>query len=258
MVGTVEVGPAGPDVVAPTTTASVVPQNNAAMVRLSATDGTRPGKTGVAYVDYVVNGALPADGGVGPGVTRLTNAGGADPFVSEISLTAPGTYTIQYRAVDGAGNREAVKSETVRLEPVTDPPGGPQLNPLPGPLPPAPGPKPQTPKADIGASLAKRTVTATRRATRASFRVQVRNTGTAASGTVRVCADLATKSAKQRLAISGAKCRTVTVAAGTSRSVSLAVRIKGQARGKTTPVRVRVSGSGMQTKTLTVKVRVRS
>ena len=92
MVGTAEVGAAPADDAAPTTTATVTGDGTAAAtVRLSAADGA--GASGVAHIDYAVNGALPADGSAGPGVTRLTNAQSAEPFAGEFQLSMPGTYT---------------------------------------------------------------------------------------------------------------------------------------------------------------------
>ena len=261
MVGTVEVGAPVPDTAAPTTTANVTyaaaGDAGAATVRLSAAD---VGTSGVAHIDYAINSSLPTDGSAGPGVNRLTNDGGANPFAGEFQLSEPGTYTLEYRAVDGAGNREAVKTQTLAVSAVPQPqdPGpGPGTNPLPGPFPPPPGTGPATAKANLSVKAQKATVTVQRGAKRATLRVNVRNSGTAPSGQVRVCAELATKSARQRLSISGSKCRTVTVTAGRSSAVSLAVRIKAAARAKTTPVRVRVSGAGITTRTLTIKVRVR-
>jgi hypothetical protein len=89
----------------------------------------------VAYLDYAVNGSLPADGSEGPGVTRVANAGGAEPFVHELQLSAPGTYTIAYRAVDEAGNREDVQTRTVTVTAVSPGPGpgGPPAGSAPGP-----------------------------------------------------------------------------------------------------------------------------
>ena len=219
MDGTAEVGAPLPDTAAPTTTATVDGDGTAtATVNLSASDSA----SGVEYIDYAVNSTLPADGSKGAGVTRLTNTDGTDPFVRAFQFTTPGTYTVEYRE----GNREVAKTQSVTVAPPEAPnPGpGPNPTPLPGPFPPPPTPK--TPKANVTATAAKGTVTVQRRASRATLGVRVRNTGTAASGEVRVCADLATKSARQRLSISGAKCRTVTVAAGKSRTVNVAVRIK--------------------------------
>ena len=213
----------------------------AATVTLSASDNS----SGVAYIDYAVNSTLPADGSEGAGVTRLANTDGTDPFEREFQFTAPGTYTVEYRAVDRAGNREAAKTQTVTVAPPSapDPGPGPNVTPLPGPVP-AP--------ADPGLAQAERD----------RFGGQEHRDGRAARipgdarragaqhghrgvGAIRVCADLATKTARQRLSLSGAKCRTVTVAAGKSQTVNVAVRIKRAARGKTTPVRVRVSGTGI-------------
>ncbi|MBE2317195.1 ThuA domain-containing protein [Solirubrobacter sp. CPCC 204708] len=118
MVGTVEVSAGQGDETAPTTTATVTGDGTpAATVRLSADDAA----SGVAHIDYAVNGELPEDGSAGPGVTRLTNAGTTNPFVGEFRLTTPGTYTVRYRATDREGNREAVKTQTVT---VTDTPSG--------------------------------------------------------------------------------------------------------------------------------------
>ncbi|HWM08882.1 MAG TPA: plastocyanin/azurin family copper-binding protein, partial [Solirubrobacteraceae bacterium] len=133
MDGTVEVGPPGADVAAPATTSSVTSATAPATVRLSASDGTRANASGVAYLDYAINGSLPADGSQGPGVTRVTNAGGAEPFVQDLQLPAPGSYTIAYRAVDEAGNREEAKARTVTVTAVSPGPGPGPSNPPAGP-----------------------------------------------------------------------------------------------------------------------------
>jgi plastocyanin len=142
MVGTVDVGPPGPDAAAPTTTSSVTSVTAPATVRLSASDGTRANASGVAYLDYAIGGPLPADGSEGPGVTRVINSGGAEPFVHDIQISTPGTYTIAYRAVDEAGNREDAQTRTVAVTPVSTGPG-PGPGPGPGGPPAGSGPGPQ-------------------------------------------------------------------------------------------------------------------
>jgi hypothetical protein len=41
---------------------------------------------------------------------RTTNATGADPFTTTVAISTEGTYTVEYRSVDKAGNQEAAKS----------------------------------------------------------------------------------------------------------------------------------------------------
>jgi plastocyanin len=260
MVGTVEVGPPGPDVAAPTTASTVTPAAAAngtvaapAKVRLSASDGTRVNASGVEYVDYAINRSLPSDGSAGPGVNRVTNSGAAEPFVHEVSLAAPGTYTIEYRAVDQAGNREAVKRRTVTVRAASPSPG-----PGPGPRPgPGPGPGPGDSKPNLTAKAAKRTLTAKRGTKQVTIRLRLRNTGTAATRGMHVCADIAKKRFRKRLDVAGRKCRATNVAAGQAKVVTIKVRVKRSARGTTTPVRIRVGGGNVPARSFTVKVRAR-
>ena len=186
-------------------------------MRLSAADGA--GTSGVAHIDYAVNSTLPADGSAGPGVTRLTNTGGADPFAGEFQLSVPGTYTTRVprgRPARATGRRSRRRRSPSAPSAAPDPGPGPGTNPLPGPFPPPPGTGPATAKANLSVKAQKATVTVQRGAKRATLRRAACATGHRGPGAMRVCADLATKTARQRLSLSGSKCRTVTVAAGRS------------------------------------------
>jgi len=172
-----------------------------------------------------------------------------EPFVHELALTAAGTYTIAYRAVDEAGNREAVKTRTVTVRAVSPGPG-------PGP---GPGGDPggDHAKPDLAVKVAKRRVTVKRRAKRAIIRLRLRNTGEAATSGLRVCAHPAKKRFRKRLKVAGRKCRTITVATGRAKVVKIKVRLKRRGRGKTTPVRIRVGGGNVPARKFTVRVRAR-
>ena len=248
MVGTVEVGPALPDTAAPTTTATA----SGAKVTLSASDGTKLNASGVAYLEYAVDGGS---------TTRVDNAAGAEPFVHALELTGPGTHTVRFGAVDGAGNREPAKSVTVTVAappppPVGDPGPVPQPAPPPPPAPAPGGGVTPSQKADLSVRAVKRTVTARKGARQVTLQVRLRNAGDATARRAKVCASLRSKRDRQRLSVPS-RCRTVNVAAGKTKTVGVRVKVKRAARGKTTSVRLRVSGGGLKATNLTVKVRVR-
>jgi glucose/arabinose dehydrogenase/plastocyanin len=254
MVGTVQVGPALPDTAAPATTATVASSPGSATVKLSASDGKRLNASGVKYLEFAVGAAE---------LQQAANASGTEPFVHELTLSAPGTHTVRYRAVDEAGNSEAIKTETVT---VTTPQPGPDPTPgaTPGPVPtatpaptPAPGTRPAETRPKLSAKAAKRTVTARKGAKKVTLKVRLRNTGDATASKARVCASVRSKRDRRRLSVSGRSCRTVDVAAGKSKTINVRVKLKRAARGKTTAVRIRVSGGGAKTSTFTIKVRAR-
>ncbi len=103
-------GPRSPavhvDVTPPATAATVAPAPNAAgwssapvTVSLASTDN--PGGSGVAATTYWATGAQP--------VAPTSYAG---PF----TISADGTSTVAYRAVDAAGNAEATSARTIRVD----------------------------------------------------------------------------------------------------------------------------------------------
>lgn len=67
------------------------------MVTLTATDG----ESGVASIAYAING----------GATNTVNAAS-----TAFAIAAQGTITVTYRATDNAGNVEALKTLTVKLD----------------------------------------------------------------------------------------------------------------------------------------------
>jgi plastocyanin len=67
--------------------------------------------SGVDYTEYRVT----LNGTAGEWV-RNTNANNADPFATTVALSTEGTYTVEYRSVDKAGNQEAVKSVGFSIE----------------------------------------------------------------------------------------------------------------------------------------------
>jgi glucose/arabinose dehydrogenase/plastocyanin len=248
MVGTVEVAAPGPDVTAPTTTATTQDGSGGApaKVTLSASDGTRANAEGVEAIEYAIDGPP----GAGAGARNET---GAEPFVHAFTVSAPGTHTIAYRAVDKAGNREAVKTVTVTVAPANP---GPAPSPSPNPSGGGPGPAGDG-EPVISAKAVKRRVTAGRRAKRVTLRVRLRNTGSAATSGMRVCADVAKKRFRKRLKVAGRRCRTTAVAPGQSKVVKFKVRIKRGARGRTTPVRIRIRGGDVPARTFAIAVRAK-
>ena len=65
--------------------------------------------TGVDYTEYrVKTGATQGDW------VRTANTGGASPFASQVTVSAEGQHTVEYRSVDKAGNVEAAKTRRVR------------------------------------------------------------------------------------------------------------------------------------------------
>ena len=67
---------------------------------VAAASPSVPG-SGVDYTEYRVNGG---------DWTRNTNTTGASPFLTPVAISTEGTWTVEYRSVDEAGNQEAVKS----------------------------------------------------------------------------------------------------------------------------------------------------
>ena len=65
--------------------------------------------TGVDFTEYrVKTGATQGDW------VRTANTGGASPFASQVTISAEGQHTVEYRSVDKAGNAEAAKTRRVR------------------------------------------------------------------------------------------------------------------------------------------------
>jgi len=102
-------GPGPSDTTPPTTTATVSPAPNAngwnntnVMVSFSATDN--PGGSGVKAITYSATGAQPID------QTTATGNSASTP------ITAEGETTITFFATDNAGNAEAPKSVTVKID----------------------------------------------------------------------------------------------------------------------------------------------
>ena len=61
--------------------------------------------TGVDYTEYrVKTGATQGDW------VRTANTGGASPFASQVTISAEGQHTVEYRSVDKAGNAETAKT----------------------------------------------------------------------------------------------------------------------------------------------------
>ena len=67
---------------------------------VAAASPSVPG-SGVDYTEYRINGG---------DWTRHTNTTGASPFLTPVAISTEGTWTVEYRSVDEAGNQEAVKS----------------------------------------------------------------------------------------------------------------------------------------------------
>jgi plastocyanin len=72
---------------------------------------TVPG-SGVDYTEYRVNGGA---------WTKNTNTGTASPFVTTFKAEADGDYAIDYRSADKAGNVEATKSVSFKIQKPTGP-----------------------------------------------------------------------------------------------------------------------------------------
>ena len=116
--------PTGADTTAPTTTASSAPAPNAAgwsnanvNVTLTGTDNANG--SGVDKVEYKVDG------------------GAFATYSAPVAITADGTHTVEYRSTDKAGNVEATKSLTVKVDkaaPVTTATLQPATSPTAGPV----------------------------------------------------------------------------------------------------------------------------
>ena len=112
--------PTGADTTAPTTTATSAPAPNAAGwsnadVNVTLTGADNANGSGVDKVEYKVDG------------------GAFATYSAPVAITADGTHTVEYRSTDKAGNVEATKSLTVKvdkaapattatLQPATSPP----------------------------------------------------------------------------------------------------------------------------------------
>lgn len=228
MVGTVDVGGPGVDVLPPSTTASVSPTPPASgnhtgpvELTLTAVDGTSASASGVAFTEYSFNQPLPADA---TSPLRFENTGSDEPFSSVLDLEEPGTYTVYYRSVDNMGNREGNKSVTVTIQP----------------KPPALVLKPSSKTTKLGKGKTKATV-----------KIKVTNSGGATPSKIRVCAT----APKSKLKISG-KCKTVkNLAAGKSKQVKFKINLKPAAKGKTTKVKITATAPGAKKRTAAAKVR---
>jgi hypothetical protein len=75
-------------------------------VKFLATDPANPGGSdnpvsGVNYIEHrVITNGAPSDW------VRSSNSGTANPFTSSVTVTEKGVHTVEYRAVDRAGNTE--------------------------------------------------------------------------------------------------------------------------------------------------------
>ena len=67
--------------------------------------------SGVDYTEYRVNGGA---------WTKKTNTTNASPFVNSFTAEAEGTYAIEYRSADKAGNMEATKSVSFSIQKPAD------------------------------------------------------------------------------------------------------------------------------------------
>ncbi|HWK29748.1 MAG TPA: PKD domain-containing protein [Solirubrobacter sp.] len=76
--------------------------------------------SGVDYTEYrVKTGDTQGDW------SRAANTGSADPFASQVTVSADGQHTVEYRSVDKAGNTEATKSVSFGIQ--TPAPGNPVI-----------------------------------------------------------------------------------------------------------------------------------
>ena len=67
--------------------------------------------SGVDYTEYrVKTGATQGDW------VKTANTGGANPFASQVTISAEGDHTVEYRSVDKAGNVEATKSVSFGID----------------------------------------------------------------------------------------------------------------------------------------------
>ena len=69
----------------------------------------RPSK--VDYTEYRVK-----TGATQGGWVRTANTGGANPFASQVTISAEGDHTVEYRSVDKAGNTEATKTVSFGID----------------------------------------------------------------------------------------------------------------------------------------------
>ena len=71
--------------------------------------------SGVDYTEYrVKTGATQGDW------VKATNTAGTNPFASQVTVSAEGQHTVEYRSVDKAGNAEATKSVAFGID-IPDP-----------------------------------------------------------------------------------------------------------------------------------------
>ena len=67
--------------------------------------------SGVDYTEYrVKTGATQGDW------VKAANTGAANPFASQVTVSAEGDHTVEYRSVDKAGNVEATKSVSFTIQ----------------------------------------------------------------------------------------------------------------------------------------------
>ena len=75
----------------------------------AAPSGDAP--SGVDYSEYrVKTGTVQGDW------VRTANTGGASPFASQVTISAEGQHTVEYRSVDKAGNAEAAKTVSFGID----------------------------------------------------------------------------------------------------------------------------------------------
>ena len=118
--------PTGADTTAPTTTATAAP---------AAPNGAAGWYTSNVDVSLAAD-----DGANGSGVDRIeykVNGGEFAPYTAPIALTTTGTHTIEYRAIDKAGNVETTKTATYKVDKAAptstatlEPPAGPYTGPV--------------------------------------------------------------------------------------------------------------------------------
>lgn len=138
------------------------------------------------------------------------NGGAWTTYSAPVALSAAGSYTVDYRAGDAAGNSGtgSASFQIVASAPV------------------------------LSAKLAKKTVTLKANKKNAKLTLSVTNTG--GDGQVTVCA----KAPKSKLKVQGGACKTITIAAGQTGKVTIKLKAQKKLKGKSAKVTITTTADG--------------
>jgi plastocyanin len=175
--------------------------------------------SGVAETAYSLDGGAPV---------VSENTAGDDPFLTEFTVTEPGSHEVEFFSTDEAGNVEATQSVSFEIE---EGGGEPDL------------------RLQVSPSRDRVRVGQT-----AAFTATVRNTGDGSASNLRVCV----KAPKSKLRVVGKECvRSGVLDPGERMTPRFRLKPKRSARGKSVRVTftATAAGLGMERDTATVKVK---